>query len=196
MLLELTSLSGLVASVWFAVGVLVTGRLYDGYSHARQFCSELGATGSPVEKLSPLINNYPLGVMFGLFGWYLISGVHSLLIVISGWLIVIHGVSTVFAGYYPMDADPYIKEPTRQYELHTFAGMLMMLSLVLAIIVVLFSRVSFSFKVFSVTCVILFFVFLFKMIKEYQRHGNVGLYQRLSYGSQLLWLGVYSLIIS
>ena len=53
--------SGLIATIWITIGVYATSRYYDGYSHAKQFCSELGATGSPTEKLSPFINNYPLG---------------------------------------------------------------------------------------------------------------------------------------
>jgi hypothetical protein len=56
--------SGLIATVWIFIGVYIAGRFYAGYNHAQQFCSELGATGSPTEKLSPLINNYPLGFCF------------------------------------------------------------------------------------------------------------------------------------
>ena len=63
--------SGVIATIWIFIGVYVAGRFYEGYSHSKQFCSELGATGSPTEKLSPLINNYPLGFLFCFFGLYL-----------------------------------------------------------------------------------------------------------------------------
>ena len=46
--------SGLIATIWIFIGIYVAGRFYAGYDHSKQFCSELGATGSPTEKLSPL----------------------------------------------------------------------------------------------------------------------------------------------
>ena len=56
--------SGLIATIWIFIGVYIASQFYAGYDHAKQFCSELGAAGSPTEKLSPLINNYPLGFFF------------------------------------------------------------------------------------------------------------------------------------
>ena len=47
--------SGLIATLWIFIGVYVASLFYEGYSHCKQFCSELGATGSPTEKLSPLM---------------------------------------------------------------------------------------------------------------------------------------------
>lgn len=60
--------SGIAASIWLITGVYVASLFYPQYSHTRQFCSELGATGSPTHTLSPLINNYPLGLLFTLSG--------------------------------------------------------------------------------------------------------------------------------
>ena len=57
MLENIAIYSGLIATIWIIIGIYVTSRFYAGYSHSKQFCSELGATGSPIEKLSPLINN-------------------------------------------------------------------------------------------------------------------------------------------
>ena len=65
------ALSGLIAMVWLIIGVYIASRFYPNYDHAKQFCSELGASGSPTEKLSPRINNYPLGLLFCLFGGYM-----------------------------------------------------------------------------------------------------------------------------
>lgn len=196
MFFKLASLSGLVASIWIVVGVLIAGRLYSGYSHTRQLCSELGATGSPIEKLSPLINNYPLSILFCIFGWHLASNTNSLPIIISGWLVIVHGLGTLIAGYFPMDSDPYTKKPTKKCELHALAGVLMLFSLALAPVFVLFGEASLNFKLFSIVCLSLFFIFLFQMAEEFKSHGNIGLYQRLSYGSQLLWLGTYSFVVS
>ena len=33
--------SGLIATLWIFIGVYVASRFYEGYSHSKQFCSEL-----------------------------------------------------------------------------------------------------------------------------------------------------------
>jgi len=196
MFFKLVSLSGFIASIWIVAGVAIAGYLYGGYSHTRQLCSELGAAGSPTEKISPVINNYPLGILFCIFGWFLIKNNVSLHVVVVGWLVVLHGVGTLIAGYFPMDADPYTKKPTRECEFHTLAGLLMLVTLVLAPVIMLFGDMSPNFKLFTVICLLLFLAFMVKMVQEYKNRGRIGLYQRLSYGAQLLWLGGFSLVAS
>ncbi|NMP31147.1 DUF998 domain-containing protein [Thalassotalea sp. M1531] len=190
--------SGFIATIWILLGVYITSLFYSGYSHSKQFCSELGATGSPTEKLSPLINNYPLGVLFCIFGWYLAQLPNaSLLINISGWLVIIHGIGTWVAGYFPMDADPFTKNPSFNCKVHSWAGFIMLLSLVVAPILTAFSPTTeitpISFRVFSVVSVIAAVYFLFAMANAVKAHTNPGLHQRISYGIQLIWLCIYSL---
>ena len=193
--------SGLIATIWIVVGVYIAGKFYAGYDHAKQFCSELGASGSPTEKLSPLINNYPLGFLFCFFGWYLaqMSGV-SVLVTISGWLVILHGVGTWVAGYFPMDADPYTKAPTFSCKVHSWAGFIMLLSLLVAPILIAVSPasdfISFTFRLFSVAAVIAATYYLFVMAKAIKNQGNAGTYQRISYGVQLIWLSVFSLVLA
>lgn len=132
--------SALIASIWIAVGVYIAGKCYPNYSHAKQFCSELGAAGSPTEKLSPIINNYPLGLLFCLFGWYVLQLENApLLIALVGWLTISHGVATWFAGYFPMDGDPQTKTPTLSCRIHSWAGLVMLLCLFFAAIFVAMS---------------------------------------------------------
>ena len=189
--------SALIASIWIVVGVYTAGKLYPGYSHARQFCSELGAAGSPTEKLSPIINNYPLGLLFCLFGWYVLQLENvPLLIAVVGWLVISHGVATWFAGYFPMDADPQTKTPTLSCQIHSWAGLVMLMSLLIApILVAVSSYTSVSFRLFSVLCVGITCYFLALLVQAFKQKGNAGTYQRLSYGAQLLWLSVFSLVI-
>ena len=104
---EVAPYFGLVATIWIIIGVIIAARHYPGYSHARQFCSELGASGSPTEKLSPTTNNYPLSLLFGLFGLHIIDiGHDSILMMLTGAMILVHGIGTAVAGYFPMDKDP------------------------------------------------------------------------------------------
>lgn len=195
MLLVFASLAGLVAALWIVAGVTLAGARYPGYSHKRQLCSELGAVGSPTQKFSPLVNNYPLSILFCVFGGYLMYASNAFMLFTVGCLVVVHGVATGVAGYYPMDADPYIETPSKQCEVHALAGVVMLLSLLAANVLVIFLPTSTGFLVFSVTCLVLALAFLMVMAMEYKKRGNIGLYQRLSYGAQLLWLAGYSIAV-
>ena len=192
--------SGLIATLWIFIGVYVASRFYEGYSHSKQFCSELGATGSPTEKLSPLINNYPLGFLFCFFGWYLAQLANvSILVNIAGWLVIVHGIGTWVAGYFPMDADPFTKHPTFSCKVHSWAGFIMLLSLVVAPILIAISPTTeitpLYFRVFSIVSVIATVYYLFAMAKAIKLQSNPGSYQRISYGIQLSWLSVFSIVL-
>jgi len=193
--------SGLISTIWIVVGIYVASRFYDGYDHSKQFCSELGATGSPTEKLSPLINNYPLGFLFCFFGWYVaqLSDV-SVLVNIAGWLVIVHGIGTWVAGYFPMDADPFTKNPTFNCKVHSWAGFIMLLSLLVAPILVASSPtttvIPAYFRVFSIITVIASVYYLFAMSRAFKQQSNPGTHQRISYGCQLLWLSVFSIVLS
>ncbi|MDN3488372.1 MULTISPECIES: DUF998 domain-containing protein [unclassified Pseudoalteromonas] len=192
--------SGLIATLWIFIGVYVASRFYEGYSHSKQFCSELGATGSPTEKLSPLINNYPLGFLFCFFGWYLAQLANvSILVNIVGWLVIVHGIGTWVAGYFPMDADPFTKHPTFSCKVHSWAGFIMLLSLVVAPILIAISPTTeitpLYFRVFSIISVIATVYYLFAMAKAVKLQSNPGTYQRISYGIQLSWLSVFSIVL-
>jgi hypothetical protein len=192
--------SGLIATIWIFIGVYIVSKFYSGYSHSKQFCSELGAKGSPTEKLSPLINNYPLGFLFCFFGWYLaqVSNV-SILVNITGWLVIVHGVGTWVAGYFPMDADPLTKNPTFNCKVHSWAGFMMLLSLIVAPILIAISptteTIPLYFRIFSIFSVIAAVFFLFSMAKAFKAKGSPGIHQRISYGFQLLWLSGFSFVL-
>ncbi|MFL0801219.1 MAG: DUF998 domain-containing protein [Agarilytica sp.] len=182
------------------VGVFIVGRLHGKYSHLHQFCSELGARGGRTEKISPLINNYPLGFLFILFGLYIISASgFSVALMFCGALIIVHGVATWMAGYYPMDLDPYTKSPSHECKLHTLAGGVMFISLFLAQLVMIVSgKVAYmplAFKGFSVACLVLSVAFNYLLVNAYKAHSGAGLYQRLAYGAQLFWLCGLSVVL-
>ncbi|NRB22403.1 DUF998 domain-containing protein [Shewanella sp.] len=193
--------SGLNATVWIFIGVLIAARCYPNYSHSKQFCSELGASGSPTQKLSPLINNYPLGFLFCFFGWYLVQlDDVSILINLSGWLVIAHGIGTWVAGYFPMDVDPYTKEPTFNCKVHSWAGFIMLLSLLIAPILLAISPtsalISIEFRLFSIVSMMVASYYLVALAKAFKNRQNAGIYQRVSYGAQLVWLSVFSVVLA
>lgn len=200
MLESFMALSGLIATIWIVVGIYTASRFYPNYNHATQFCSELGASGSPTQVLSPRINNYPLALLFCVFGGYVALTNHlPLSINLAGGLIIIHGIGTWVAGYFPMDADPYTKHPTTHCKIHSWAGFIMLLALLIAPLLVAISptsiTVSIEFKLFSFISVFVAIYYLFRMAKAVKKRTNPGTHQRLSYGVQLLWLSVFSLIL-
>ncbi|KZN45014.1 DUF998 domain-containing protein [Pseudoalteromonas luteoviolacea] len=190
-------LSGLFATIWITLGVYIAARYYPNYNHKTQFCSELGAAGSPTEKLSPLINNYPLGVLFCLFGWSIIIHAHeSLLLICVGGLIIVHGIGTWVAGFFPMDKDPYTTTPSFNCQVHSYAGFIMLLSLLIAPTLMIFSQFELWFRFFSGLCVIIACYYLYKMALTFKQKANlVGLYQRLSYWIKLIWLAALSIML-
>lgn len=189
-------LTGFIATIWITIGVYIAGKFYPNYNHKTQFCSELGATGSPTEKLSPLINNYPLGLLFCLFGWSVIAHANEALTLTAvGWLIIIHGIGTWFAGYFPMDKDPYTKTPTLNCQIHSHAGLVMLLSLLIAPLLILFSDLAFEFRIFSGVSAAIACFYLYRMAKAFKQKTYLGLYQRISYWAKLIWLATLSLLL-
>ncbi len=187
------SLVGMFASLWLVVGVVIAGKIYPNYNHAKQFLSELGASNSPTEKLSPLINNFPLSILFITFGIYLLSLKGMSFI---GYCVVFHGAGTLIAGIFPMDFDPYTKEPTTSCKIHSVAGLIMFVSLLAgSIFAVFISSFGLFFNILSALATLFTLYFTFKLTKEFSLKRNVGLYQRLSYGCQLIWLSSLSVLL-
>ncbi len=82
---KLSLYSGMIIPLWLFIGVTIAGLMNPGYSHVNQAMSELGVKGSTTHFISPLINNFPLGILFIAFGLYLISTLkHSKLAITSG----------------------------------------------------------------------------------------------------------------
>jgi hypothetical membrane protein len=192
---------GLIASIWIVFGVFLAAKFYPNYNHNKQFCSELGAKGSPTERLSPIINNYPLGILFCFFCFAVIQMKDSSIVsVITGSLIIIHGIGTWVAGYFPMDANAYTKSPSFNCKVHSWAGFIMLLALLIAQLLMVFSPINQSittpFKIFSIASILATVYFIYKMAKTIKNKTNPALYQRLSYGAQLVWLSGLSLVLT
>lgn len=189
--------TGVIASVWIVLGIYIASLFYPNYSHSKQFCSELGAFGSPTQKLSPAINNYPLGILFIAFGGYLIALHQSHFpTVVIGAMAIIHGVCTWVCGFFPMDADAYTKTPSKSCKILTWSGLLMLVSFIVAPLIVAFSNYyPLALRIVSGLSILGCVYFSYKLAKALELKTVPGLYQRLSYGFQILWLFIYSLFV-
>lgn len=197
--LVLGYLAGLVTPLWLALGVTLVGALYPGYSHFDHAMSLLGAEGAPTRYISPLINNYPLGALFMLFGVTVLLSFDNLWARLSGVLIILHGLGSFGTGYFACDAGCAPQNPSTSQNLHNLAGLVMALSLLLAsaLWVYLGRRLlgSRRFSWFSLLCTLLALGTLPLMAAAVQSGQGFGLYQRINYGASLLWLATLALML-
>ena len=189
----LLGLSGILAAVWMCLGVIYVSRLIPGYSHSNDVMSALGAKGSPASKVHPYINNYPIGTLFFLFGFYLYSNSQSSwLFLASGILVMVHGISHIIAGIFPCDEDIASNNPSNTQKVHMSAGLVMQISLLVAAGIWSFSDISLSawFRWLSAVCLSASIIFLVLMVRAMKQDKYVGLYQRISVGALVLWVAI------
>lgn len=191
--------AGLITPLWLALGVAIAGALYPGYSHVDQAMSLLGAEGAPTRILSPLINNFPLGVLFLLFGTAVLLSFGNWWARLSGLLIILHGLGSFATGYFACDAGCAPEHPSTSQVLHNLAGLVMAFSLLLAsaIWVWLGHRLfaSRGFAGFSLLCTLVAVGALPLMAGALESGQGFGLYQRLNYGVSLLWVAGLALML-
>jgi uncharacterized protein DUF998 len=190
---------GLIAPVWMLIGVGYSATIYPGYSHVHQVMSELHATGSPIAAIAPFINHYPLAILFSGFGYFVTTVFDHWLARLTGLLIIVHGVATFTAGYFPCDTGCNPDEPSTSQLLHGFSGLGILLTLLIAPAIWCFiSKRELQQRWFGwlSACVVVGQLLL--MFPTYQALNSgeyVGLYQRLAYSMPLLWLLVFAVVL-
>lgn len=184
---------GLLIPFWLAIGVWLTAKAYPGYSHLQMAMSQLGATGAPTQQWSPLLNNFPLGVLFMLFAWGLARRwQHSKLALLSAALVLLHGLGSFGTGVFPCDQGCTPAQPSTAQQLHNLSGLMMFVTLTLAsaLWAWLGTRLAGSRTLsrFSLACTVLA-VFTVVLMGQAAQQGELfGLYQRLNYGVAVLWV--------
>ncbi|MFR0693671.1 DUF998 domain-containing protein [Enterobacterales bacterium AE_CKDN230030158-1A_HGKHYDSX7] len=186
---------GLLIPLWLLAGVALTSLGYPGYSHIDQAMSQLGAAGAPTRGYSAWLNNFPLGLLFVLFGLGVARRFPgSKLAGLSAALILLHGLASFATGYFACDQGCAPPQPSASQQIHNLAGLVMFLSLTLASALwgLLGGRLlsSPAFGRFSVLCVVLAIVTLALMGRAFAEGHGFGLYQRLNYGVAVIWVAV------
>lgn len=184
---------GLLIPFWLLLGVWLTARAYPGYDHLQQAMSQLGAVGAPTQHWSPLLNNFPLALLFALFAWGLARRWKgSRLAFASAALVLLHGVGSLGTGWFPCDQGCAPAQPSPSQQLHNLSGLLMFLSLTLASALWIWAgkRVagSHALGLFSLACVFAATVTVVLMAQAAQSGQLFGLYQRLNYAVSVIWV--------
>jgi len=198
--LKILNWFGIIAPLWLLAGVTISGALYPGYDHYNQAMSELHARGSAVEQLAPILNHYPLTLLFIGFGVFVCSHCReSGLAQLSAVFIIIHGIATFVAGYFPCDTGCLLENSSRSQFIHGVAGAVLFLSLLIAQLMWIYlsvkGQVKGWFGWFSACCAALSLAVIPAMGQALESGEGFGLYQRLSYGASLCWLLVLALLL-
>jgi hypothetical membrane protein len=189
--------TGLLIPVWLFSGVALTAMGYPGYSHLDQAMSQLGAIDAPTHGYSAWVNNYPLGALFALFALGVVRRFPgSRLAILSGVLILVHGLGSFATGYFSCDQGCASTEPSTSQQIHNLAGLVMFCSLTVAsaIWVFLGKRLmpSSRFGTISMACLVFAVVTVSMMAKAFADGHLFGLYQRLNYGVSVVWIAALS----
>lgn len=161
--------------------------------------SELHAVGSPIGEIAPFINHYPLSILFGGFGCFLMSYFSSRAAKISGLMILLHGFATFSAGYFPCDVGCDPESTSYSQLLHGLSGLFILLTLLIspAIWVFIAKRelqvVWFSWL--SAVVVLGQLLMMIPMVDAITTGINIGLYQRFAYSLPLTWMFLFALIL-
>ncbi|WP_144964968.1 DUF998 domain-containing protein [Pseudomonas sp. DE0010] len=184
---------GLLIPLWLALGVTLTAMAYPGYDHLQLAMSQLGAVGAPTHHLSPLVNNFPLALLFALFAWGIARRWRgSRLAMVSAVLLLLHAVGSLGTGWFACDQGCAPEQPSTSQQLHNLSGLLMFISLTLAsaLWIWLGARIAHSraLAVCSLACTLGAIVTVGFMGQAMQSGELFGLYQRLNYGVGVLWV--------
>lgn len=190
---------GLIAPIWLMVGITYSGMMYPGYNHIDQAMSELHAVGSPIERIAPFINHYPLSVLFAGFGFYVMSYFSNRAAKVSGFLILLHGVATFSAGYFPCDVGCVPETPSTSHVVHGLSGLVVLLTLLMAPAIWAFISTRELqmawFGWFSAAVLLGQILMMIPTVEAVTTGEKFGLYQRLAYSVPLTWLLVFALVL-
>lgn len=191
-------ISGIIAPLWMLIGVVIVARLYPGYSHRQQVMSELGARNRATTKIHPWINNFPIGFWFVLFGAALltIESTNNLLL-LTGVLMVVQGVSHWVTGLFPCDEDLGISKPSTSQIIHNLAGLVMYFSLLFACLLwaIKSHQLPHWFSLYSLATTVVSVATLVLMLRALKTNINLGLYQRINYGVLAAWVAGLSAML-
>jgi hypothetical protein len=173
--------------------------IYPGYSHMDQAMSELHAVGSPIERIAPFINHYPLSILFAGFGFFVMSYFSSRAAKVSGFLILLHGVATLSAGYFPCDVGCVPEAPSTSHVVHGLSGLVVLLTLLIAPAIWAFiSKRELQLAWFgwlSAAVALGQILMMIPVVEAMTTEENFGLYQRLAYLIPLTWIFVLALVL-
>ncbi|MDE1169030.1 MAG: DUF998 domain-containing protein [Pseudomonas sp.] len=187
----------MITPIWLLLGLIIASSYYPGYSQINHAMSVLGAVDSPVHVLSPLINNFPLGLLFIAFGLgVVLTFKQGGWVRLSGLLIILHGLGSLGTGLFSCDAGCAPSIPSVSQNIHNLSGLVMLLSLLAASTIWMFVGVRRDgwrgFGFFSIVCTLVAVTAMPLMFAATKGDVGFGAYQRINYFAELIWLAGFA----
>jgi hypothetical protein len=124
---------GAVAPIVFTVAMIAASLQHPAYSHAKNFISELGATGAPGATVMNFAGFLPYGILMMAFAAAVHRGIRA---DAGGWLgpslLALYGLAYVGVAMAPCDPGCQAATPSVHHRLHLLIGDLVLLTAVLA----------------------------------------------------------------
>jgi hypothetical protein len=190
------AIGGIAGPLLWATSVAVNGALAPGYSHARQYISELAAQGSPTQRLMQVTGFILPGALIAAFGASVAMRTRRRLVEIGGALIAVSGLCRIVAGVMTCDAGcgRMGAGASSSQHVHDLAGVTALLIAVTACVVWVIidargPRRSLWYSAWSVVTIALA-IGAGSLLRRtgIAEVGDVGTIQRLSLGALNLWV--------
>jgi hypothetical membrane protein len=195
--LKILSLGGIIGPFLFISAILICASFRPNYSHASQFISELGATGTPNAGLMNYLGFLPSGFMIVSFGLsLLILMPKSITSSIGSVLVTLFGIGMVVVGFFSCDIG-CPREGSFENMIHDQISGPSFLSVIIGILLL---GISFrkhtllrNLWVYSVVTGLISLGFMAGLINSIESNYLIGLWQRMLLGAIFLWCVIVGL---
>jgi hypothetical protein len=190
---------GIVAPLLWATTVIYAGSRHPEYSHVRQYISDLAARGSSTQHLMQMSGFILPGLMTAAFG-VLLGRTASRVAGIGSALLIVSGLARATAGVFVPDPLDRVLPPSLDEQIHNAAGMLYVMTLILAVVMWMVASVTRStrsiwFSLYSLVTVVAATTAAPALIAAGIATGaDVGLFQRTLLGSLNAWILAFACV--
>lgn len=184
---------GIVAPLLWATTVIYAGSRHPEYSHVRHYISDLAARGSSTQHLMQMSGFILPGLMTAAFG-VLLGRTASRVAGLGSALLIVSGLARATAGVFVPDPLDRVLPPSLDEQIHNAAGMLYVMTLILAVVMWIVASVTHStrsiwFSLYSLVTVVAATTAAPALIAAGIATGaDVGLFQRAMLGVLNVWI--------
>jgi hypothetical protein len=193
--------AGIAAPVIWVMALVYVGSLRPEYSHSRQYISELAARGTPTQHLMQVVGFLLPGAMVVGFGLFVGLSAQTKRGGAGAALLIVGGLARIVAGVFPLDPCCTSIAPSFSERMHNAAGGAYVFAMSAAVLVwcavaeKTFRTRAHWFRWYSLASFVAAITLPLWLIRFGVGAGNVGLFQRASFGVLNLWLLVFAILV-
>jgi hypothetical membrane protein len=193
--------AGIAAPLLWVAALIYVGSLRPEYSHYRQYVSELAARGTPTQHLMQVAGFLLPGLMIVAFGLLVGLSAHTKLAGAAAALLIVGGIARIAAGVFPLDPCCTSMAPSFSQRMHDAVGGVYVLATVTAVLIWCavaegtFRTRAHWFRWYSLATFVAAITLPLWLIRFGTDPGNVGLFQRASFGVLNLWVLVFAVVV-